>query len=84
MLNLQKTENTTFKELNDYVLQVKNELSATAAATCIIHHDRIVNEWYSGVHTESTGSRLVDEESQISRGIGSKDIFRTCHQSCLI
>ncbi|MEK4434622.1 serine hydrolase domain-containing protein [Paenibacillus sp. FSL K6-2862] len=64
MLNLQKTENTTFKELNDYVLRVKNELSATAAATCIIHHDRIVNEWYSGVHTESTGSRLVDEESQ--------------------
>lgn len=30
MLNLQKTENTTFNELNDYVLRVKNELSATA------------------------------------------------------
>lgn len=30
MLNLQKTENTTFNELNDYVLRVKKELSATA------------------------------------------------------
>ncbi|MGF9697883.1 serine hydrolase domain-containing protein [Paenibacillus sp. MABNR03] len=39
-------------------------LTATAAATCIIHHDQIVNEWYSGVHNDSQGSRLVDEESQ--------------------
>jgi len=64
LLNLQKTVNTTFNELNNYVLRIKNELSATAAATCIIHHDRIVNEWYSGVHNNSTGSRLVNEESQ--------------------
>ncbi|NUU79761.1 serine hydrolase domain-containing protein [Paenibacillus xylanilyticus] len=64
MLNLQKSNNKTFNELNDYVLRVKNVISATAAATCIIHHDRIVNEWYSGVHNNSQGSRLVDEESQ--------------------
>lgn len=66
LFNLKISNNKAFIELNDYVLQVKNKISATAAATYIIHNDRIVNEWYSGVHDNSKPSRLVDEESQFN------------------
>lgn len=41
---------TNFKGLNQYVLEVKELISSTAAATYIIYNNRIVNEWYSGQH----------------------------------
>lgn len=66
MINLKLSKSKAFIELNDYVSRMKNIISATAAATYIIHNDRIVNEWYSGVHDNSEDSRLVDKESQFN------------------
>ena len=66
MLNLEKAEVESFKAINDYVSEVKSKISATAAATFIIHNDRIVNEWYSGVHDNFKNSRLVDAESRFN------------------
>lgn len=68
MLNLEKVETIVFRELNDYVLSVKKLIAATAAATCILHKDQIVNEWYSGTHGHIENSRPVDGESQFNVG----------------
>ncbi|MEF2965396.1 serine hydrolase domain-containing protein [Paenibacillus sp. M1] len=66
MFNLEAATGKSFNALNNYVSEVKNKNSATAAATFIIHNDRIVNEWYSGVHDNFLESRLVDEESRFN------------------
>ncbi|QGQ93862.1 class A beta-lactamase-related serine hydrolase [Paenibacillus psychroresistens] len=58
--------NEIYKELNQYVLGVKNLLSASAASTFIIHNDCIVNEWYTGIHDITETGRLVDAESKFN------------------
>lgn len=55
-----------FAGLNQYVSDIQNVISASAAATYIICRDRVVNEWYSGSHSSSQGSRQVDAESQFN------------------
>lgn len=66
MFNLKESKSNAFTDLNDYVSAIQHTISATAAAICIIHNNRIVNEWYSGYHDVSDNSRLVDEESQFN------------------
>lgn len=66
MFNLKTSQSDSFKELNKYVSDVKQFISATAAATYIIHNDRIVNEWYAGTHDKATDSRFVDAESRFN------------------
>lgn len=66
MFNLKTSQSDSFKELNKYVSDVKQFISATAAATYIIHNDRIVNEWYAGTHAKPTDSRFVDAESRFN------------------
>jgi len=57
-----------FASLNQYVLQTRNAISASAAAVLVIHNDIIVNEWYSGCHENTENSRKVDERSQFNVG----------------
>ncbi|USB33380.1 serine hydrolase domain-containing protein [Paenibacillus sp. YPG26] len=66
MFEFSRINTNAFDDLNEYVMKIKKIISATAASTYIIHHDRIVNEWYSGLHDTSTNSRLVDEKSQFN------------------
>lgn len=66
MFNLESSQSDTFKKLNKYVSDVKHSISATAAATYIIHNDRIVNEWYAGTHDKAKESRFVDAESRFN------------------
>lgn len=58
--------NDNFAELNAYVLEIKNQISASAAAVFVIHNDCIVNEWYAGYHDNSEGSRVIDAESRFN------------------
>jgi CubicO group peptidase (beta-lactamase class C family) len=58
--------NEIYKELNQYVLETKKLLSASAASTFVIHNNCIVNEWYVGYHDNTENSRLVDAESQFN------------------
>lgn len=57
-----------FESLNEYVYHVQKAIRATAAAACVIKNDGIVNEWYSGRHDSSEGSRLVNAKSQFNVG----------------
>ncbi|WP_152392907.1 serine hydrolase domain-containing protein [Paenibacillus guangzhouensis] len=66
MQMLVDSSNHAFSEVNEYVLKIKNMISASAASTYIIQDDCIVNEWYSGYHDESEGSRKVDAESRFN------------------
>lgn len=61
-----RLSNHAFADLNEYVLETKNLISASAASTFIIQNDSIVNEWYAGFHDNSEGSRIVDAESQFN------------------
>ena len=40
-----------FAALNEYVERIQHQISATAAATYILHKQEVVNEWYSGTQT---------------------------------
>jgi CubicO group peptidase (beta-lactamase class C family) len=64
-LELDKSKNG-FTELNQYMLDIQNLISASAASTCIIQNDRIVNEWYSGYHGTTRDSRVVDAQSRFN------------------
>lgn len=55
-----------FTELLTYLEGVKDKISASAAASIIIHNDKIVYEWYSGFHSHAPNSRKVDEHSQFN------------------
>jgi CubicO group peptidase (beta-lactamase class C family) len=58
--------NHAFSELNEYVLKIRNLISATATSTYIIQNDCVVNEWYSGCHDNTVGSRRVDAQSKFN------------------
>jgi CubicO group peptidase (beta-lactamase class C family) len=58
--------NNEFSELNEYVLKIRNLISASAASTYIIQNNCVVNEWYSGYHDNSVGSRIVDAQSRFN------------------
>jgi CubicO group peptidase (beta-lactamase class C family) len=60
------TKNDVFSDLNQYVFEIKNLISASAASVLIIQNGIIVNEWYSGYHESTEGGRLVDAESQFN------------------
>ncbi|WP_018759195.1 serine hydrolase domain-containing protein [Paenibacillus terrigena] len=66
MQMLVDTSNRAFRELNEYVLQISHKISASAASTYIIQNDCVVNEWYSGYHDKSVGSRMVDPQSRFN------------------
>jgi len=55
-----------FMELSAYLEGVKDKISASAAASIIVHNDKIVYEWYSGFHSHAANSRRVDERSQFN------------------
>jgi len=55
-----------YKELNDYVLGIRNLISASAASVMVIQDGRIANEFYAGHHHRSGDSRLIDEKSQFN------------------
>ncbi|MFD0696662.1 serine hydrolase domain-containing protein [Paenibacillus sp. GCM10027628] len=66
-MNLEvRDSKNAFSELNEYVLETKNLIPASAASTFVIQNDYIVNEWYSGYHDLSDRSRMVDAESQFN------------------
>jgi CubicO group peptidase (beta-lactamase class C family) len=58
--------NNAFNELNEYVLKIRNLISASAASIYIIQNDCVVNEWYSGYHDSTVDSRLVDAQSRFN------------------
>ncbi|MCU6339955.1 beta-lactamase family protein, partial [Enterobacter quasiroggenkampii] len=44
---------------------IQHQISATAAASYILHQQEVVNEWYSGTH-DGTGQRVVDAASRFN------------------
>ncbi|MNJ44823.1 Penicillin-binding protein 4* [compost metagenome] len=58
--------NSSFNPLNSYVLGIQKQIQCTAAAAYVIQDDRVVNEWYSGRHSESGFSRKVGAASQFN------------------
>ncbi|WP_036666711.1 serine hydrolase domain-containing protein [Paenibacillus sp. UNC217MF] len=54
-----------FAALNEYVERIQHQISATAAATYILHEQEVVNEWYSGTH-DRAGQRIVDAASRFN------------------
>lgn len=55
-----------FNELNQYTNQIKDRISASAAAICVMKDNEIVHEWYSGFHHFHKGARVVDVNSQFN------------------
>lgn len=55
------------KPLTKYLQTVKNMISATAAAGVVVKEDKIIYEWYDGVHSH-TNQRKVDEHSLFNVG----------------
>ena len=64
-MNLIKSHNA-FGELNHYVEDIRNQISASASSVLVMQNNQIVNEVYSGSHDKSPNSRLIDEESQFN------------------
>jgi CubicO group peptidase (beta-lactamase class C family) len=60
------TSDNAFSELNEYVLKISKLISASAVSTYIIQNDCVVNEWYSGYHDSTMGSRMVDVQSRFN------------------
>lgn len=56
----------SFFEIEKYTENVKERISASAAAICVIKDNEIVHEWYSGSHHFHKGARKVDEHSQFN------------------
>lgn len=63
---LERHRNETFSPLNQYVLGVQKQIAASAAAVYVLHRGTVVNEWYSGTHSFSPGSRLVGADSRFN------------------
>ncbi|TCZ69621.1 class A beta-lactamase-related serine hydrolase [Paenibacillus albiflavus] len=57
-----------FESINQYIFEIKNLISASAASVLIIQNGIIVNEWYSGYHENTKHSRKVDVQSQFNIG----------------
>ncbi|XID95004.1 serine hydrolase domain-containing protein [Paenibacillaceae bacterium WGS1546] len=55
-----------FNSLNQYIFEIQNLVSASAASVLIIQDGVIVNEWYYGSHEHTEHSRKVDEKSQFN------------------
>ncbi|GGG69683.1 serine hydrolase domain-containing protein [Paenibacillus radicis (ex Gao et al. 2016)] len=53
-IQLEKTNSDKYRELNEYVVKIKNQISCSAAATFIIHHDTIVSENYFGSYESNS------------------------------
>ncbi|MEC0229990.1 serine hydrolase domain-containing protein [Paenibacillus alba] len=58
--------NNAFNELNEYVLKIRNMISASAASTYIIQDGCVANEWYAGYHDKTIGSRETDVQSRFN------------------
>ncbi|SMG20062.1 serine hydrolase domain-containing protein [Paenibacillus aquistagni] len=56
----------SFKRLNQYVLETKEWIQASAASVLIIKDGEIVNEQYYGSHDHTEHSRKVDRHSQFN------------------
>lgn len=57
-----------FDSFNQYIFEIQNFVSASAASVLIIQNGVIVNEWYSGRHEHAEHSRKVDAKSQFNIG----------------
>lgn len=55
-----------FKDLDQYTIQIKDRIAASAAAICVMKDNKIIHEWYSGSHHFHKGARKVDEYSQFN------------------
>jgi CubicO group peptidase (beta-lactamase class C family) len=55
-----------FGELNHFVEDIRNQISASASSVLVMQNNQIVDEFYSGNHDKSPNSRLIDEESQFN------------------
>ncbi|MDP5272888.1 serine hydrolase domain-containing protein [Chengkuizengella axinellae] len=68
MKYINKTSISTpyFSSLNEYIDNMREVVSASAAASYVICNDQVVNEWYSGQHDFSLNSRKVDEKSRFN------------------
>ncbi|MDQ1914880.1 serine hydrolase domain-containing protein [Paenibacillus sp. GD4] len=55
-----------FDDLDRYTNQIKDRISASAAAVCIMKDNKIIHERYSGYHHFHKGARKVDEFSQFN------------------
>ncbi|MBV6712524.1 serine hydrolase domain-containing protein [Paenibacillus chitinolyticus] len=64
--SLELHRSDAFSPLNQYVLEVKEKIEASAAAVYILHRGTVVNEWYSGTHGFSPGSRAVGADSRFN------------------
>lgn len=67
-MDLIPTHSQALTDLTRHITEIQNTISATAAATYIIHNDRIIHESYSGTHDSSTDSRPVDPQSRFNVG----------------
>ncbi|SFS68564.1 serine hydrolase [Paenibacillus sp. BC26] len=57
---------SAFYELNQYMLDIRNQISASAVSVVVIHNEQIVSEYYSGHHDKLPNSRAIDEQSQFN------------------
>lgn len=55
-----------FDCLNQYIFEIQNLISASAASVLIIQNGVIINEWYSGSHDRTAHRRKVDAKSQFN------------------
>jgi CubicO group peptidase (beta-lactamase class C family) len=58
--------NNAFSELNHFVENIRNQISASASSVLVMQNNQIINEFYSGNHDKSPNSRLIDEVSQFN------------------
>jgi CubicO group peptidase (beta-lactamase class C family) len=58
--------NNAFSELNHFVEDIRNQISASASSVLVMQNNQIINEFYSGNHDKSPNSRLIDEASQFN------------------
>ncbi|GGF99107.1 penicillin-binding protein [Paenibacillus albidus] len=55
-----------FNELNHFVEDIRNQISASASSVLVMQNNQIVNEFYSGNHDKSPNSRSIDDDSQFN------------------
>ncbi|AST91923.1 penicillin-binding protein [Sutcliffiella cohnii] len=55
-----------FKDLTLYTKKIKSDMNASGSALVILKDNKIVHEWYSGMHHFEKGAKLIDKDSRFN------------------
>ncbi|WP_042161212.1 serine hydrolase domain-containing protein [Paenibacillus gorillae] len=66
LVRSEKTNSNKYSELNEYVVKIKDQISCSAAATFIIHHDTIVSENYFGSYVSNSKIQPVKPSTRFN------------------